>query len=103
MYSYKKERDQLKKRVQNLSNKGLIEENKKLLEQLRRALEQADGLENVFARHMTRKNGKYILFCSNKEHMDEMKDQACDWFCKVDSKQQPAKNLQLSKRMTVII
>ena len=84
MYSYKKELDQLKKRVQNLSNKGLIEENKKLLEQLRRALEQADGLDNVFARHMTRKNGKYILFCSSKEHMDEMKDQACDWFHKVD-------------------
>ena len=72
MYSYKKELDQLKKRVQNLSNKGLIEENKKLLEQLRRALEQADGLEDVFARHMTKKNGKYILFCTSKEHMDEI-------------------------------
>ena len=84
MYSYKKELDQLKKRVQNLSNKGLIEESKKLLEQLRRALEQADGLEDVFARHMTKKNGKYILFCTSKEHMDEMKDQAEQWFCKVD-------------------
>lgn len=84
MYSYKKELDQLKKRVQNLSNKGLIEENKKLLEQLRRALEQADGLEEVFARHMTKKNGKYILFCTDKEHMDEMKEQAGQWFCKVD-------------------
>lgn len=27
-YSYKKELDQLKKRIKNLSNKGLIEENK---------------------------------------------------------------------------
>lgn len=38
-------------RIQNLSNKGLIEENKKLLEQLRWVLEQADGLEMVFAKH----------------------------------------------------
>ena len=84
MYSYKKELEQLKKRIKNLSNKGLIEENQKLLEQLRRALEQADGLDDVFAKHMTKKNGKYILFCSSKEHMDEMKDQAGEWFHKVD-------------------
>lgn len=84
MYSYKKELEQLKKRIKNLSNKGLIEENQKLLEQLRRALEQADGLDDVFAKHMSKKNGKYILFCSSKEHMDEMKDQAGEWFHKVD-------------------
>ena len=84
MYSYKKELDQLKKRIKNLSNKGLIEENQKLLEQLRRALEQADGLDDVFAKHMSKKSGKYILFCSSKEHMDEMKDQAGEWFHKVD-------------------
>ena len=84
MYSYKKELEQLKKRIKNLSNKGLIEENQKLLEQLRRALEQADGLDDVFAKHMSKKSGKYILFCSSKEHMDEMKDQAGEWFHKVD-------------------
>lgn len=71
-------------RIQNLSNKGLIEENKKLLEQLRRALEQADGLEMVFAKHMSKKNGKYILFCTGREHMDEMKARAGEWFKKVD-------------------
>lgn len=84
MYSYKKELEQLKKRIKNLSNNGLIEENQKLLEQLRRALEQADGLDDVFAKHMSKKSGKYILFCSSKEHMDEMKDQAGEWFHKVD-------------------
>lgn len=71
MYSYKKELDQLKKRIKNLSNKGLIEENQKLLEQLRRALEQADGLDDVFAKHMSKKSGKYILFCSSKEHISD--------------------------------
>ena len=56
MYSYKKELDQLKKRVQALSNQGLITENQKLLEQLRRALEQAEGLDIVFEKHMEKKN-----------------------------------------------
>ena len=61
MYSYKKELDQLKKRIQALSNQGLITENQKLLEQLRRALEQAEGLDIVFEKHMEKKNGKYEI------------------------------------------
>lgn len=85
MYSYKKELDQLKKRIQALSNQGLITENQKLLEQLRRALEQAEGLDIVFEKHMEKKNGKYIVFCSGKEHMDEMKEQVSTWFRRVDS------------------
>ena len=86
MYSYRKELDQLKKRIQTLSNQGLVAENKKLLEQLRRALEQADGLEQVFQKHMEKKDGKYIVFCSDKEHMDEMKEQVPVWFGQVDSR-----------------
>lgn len=84
MYSYKKELEQLKKRIQALSNQGLITENQKLLEQLRRALEQAEGLDIVFEKHMEKKNGKYIVFCSGKEHMDEMKEQVSTWFRRVD-------------------
>lgn len=84
MYSYQKELEQLKKRIRTLSNQGLITENQKLLEQLRRALEHADGLELVFKKHMTKKNGKYIVFCSDKEHMDEMKEQVSTWFRQVD-------------------
>lgn len=86
MYSYKKELEQLKKRIEGLSNPGLVSENEKLLEQLKRALEQADGLTEVFARQMTKPDGKYIVFCSGREHMDEMKAQAGDWFSKVDKK-----------------
>lgn len=88
MYSWQKQLDQLKKRIQTLSNQGLITENRKLLEQLRRALEQADGLDIVFEKHMKKKNGKYIVFCSGKEHMDEMKKQVCIWFQCVDRKPQ---------------
>ena len=88
MYSWQKQLDQLRKRIQTLSNQGLITENRKLLEQLRRALEQADGLDIVFEKHMKKKNGKYIVFCSGKEHMDEMKKQVCIWFQRVNRKPQ---------------
>ena len=33
---------------------------------------------------MEKKNGKYIVFCSGKEHMDEMKEQVSTWFRRVD-------------------
>lgn len=56
---------------------------------------------------MTKPDGKYIVFCSGREHMDEMKEQATDWFSKVDkshtytqrttTKHRPAKPLPNSK------
>ena len=58
--------------------------NQKYLDALRRALEQADGLDKVFAHHITNKSGKYIVFCANKEHMDEMVSHVPEWFAGVN-------------------
>lgn len=84
MYSYQKELKKLEYRVRASENKGLAEQNQSLLELLRRALEQADGLDQVFAKHMEKQNGKYIVFCADKEHMDEMKTHVQEWFHLVD-------------------
>lgn len=84
MYSYQKELQQLKMKIESLSNQGLVAESNKLFEQLRRALERADGPDRIFEKHMTKKDGKYIVFCSDKGHMDEMKALAGKWFRGVD-------------------
>lgn len=47
-------------------------------------MEQADGLDRVFAHHITNKSGKYIVFCANKEHMDEMVSHVPEWFAGVN-------------------
>ena len=60
--------------------------NQKYLDALKRALEQADGLDRVFAHHITNKSGKYIVFCSGKEHMDEMISHVPEWFAAIDTK-----------------
>ena len=86
MYSYGKELEKLKQRVRSLPNQGLVAENQKLLEQLRRALEQADGMDTVFEKHMENKRGKYIVFCADKEHMEEMKSHVGEWFHGIDAK-----------------
>ena len=71
-------------RVDNLRAPGIQDVNQKYLDALRRALEQADGLDRVFAHHITNKAGKYIVFCANKDHMDEMVSHVPEWFAGVN-------------------
>ena len=88
MYSYQKELERLRERVENGRDSSLKKRNEELLEKLRRSLEQADGLEKVFARHIKNREGKYIVFCSGKSHMEEMISHVGEWFCLVDRKPQ---------------
>lgn len=84
LYSYKKELQKIEKRVAAHSGEKGSEKNEQLLEQLKRALEQAEGLDKVFQKHVCRQNGKYIVFCADKEHMEEMKEHVYEWFHLVD-------------------
>ena len=84
VYQYKKTLAKYQARVDNLRTQGIQDVNQKYLDALRRALEQADGLDRVFAHHITNKCGKYIVFCANKEHMDEMVSHVPEWFAGVN-------------------
>lgn len=54
------------------------------LDQLRRRLEQADGVDRLMEKHLPNRQGKYIVFCANREHMDKMMALAPEWFGRVD-------------------
>ena len=84
VYQYQKALAKYQARVDNLRAPGIQDVNQKYLDALRRALEQADGLDKVFAHHITNKSGKYIVFCANKEHMDEMVSHVPEWFAGVN-------------------
>ena len=84
VFKYQNELERYSKQVSAMSSASLREVSQKHLDVLRRALEQADGLNQVFARHMTNKNGKYIVFCSGVEHMREMMEQSREWFADVN-------------------
>ena len=85
VYQYQKDLARYQTRVDNLHSAGIQDVNQKYLDALRRALEQADGLDKVFEHHITNKSGKYIVFCANKEHMDEMISHVPEWFAKVNA------------------
>ena len=84
VFSYQKDLEKYQKRVRSAKNKAVRDEGEKQLEALRHALEQADGLDEIFRKHMENRAGKYIVFCANYEHMTEMIKKAGEWFAKVD-------------------
>lgn len=84
VFSCHKDLDTYRSRVKRVKNKLIRNEAERYLESLRRTLEKADGLDVIFDKHMTDRTGKYIVFCANFSHMQEMIGKAGDWFGKVD-------------------
>ena len=84
IYSYRKDLERYERRIAAAKNKAVRDSAEHYLDALRRALEKADGLDVIFDKHMTNRNGKYIVFCTNKEHMDEMISHVPEWFGKID-------------------
>ncbi len=113
VYSYQKELKRYELRVRQAKNKAVQGEAERELAALRRALEKADGLAEVFAKHMDGEvaggagtvgleqedfmqghsagerlpqegYGKYIVFCTSYEHLLTMRELAGEWFAKVD-------------------
>ena len=83
MYYYQNILEKYEIRVKKTKSKVVKDQAEKYLDELKRALENADGLDEIFKKHMTNPHGKYIVFCSNKEHMDQMMKHT-EWFSKVD-------------------
>lgn len=85
VFSYQKDLEKYRQRIRSAKSKAVRDEVEKYLEALRRALEKADGLDEIFHKHMHNPVGKYIVFCANKEHMDKMITLAPECFYKVDT------------------
>lgn len=85
VFQYQKDLEKYEKRVRQARNKAVREESAQYLEALRRSLEKADGMEQIFCKHMENRKGKYIVFCANFDHMRDMIDLTPQWFCGVDS------------------
>lgn len=85
VFSYQKDLEKYQMRIRSVRNKAARDRGEMYLEALRRALEMAGGLDELFHKHMDAPAGKYIVFCANKEHMDEMIALAPEWFAKVNA------------------
>lgn len=85
VFGYHNELQKYEQKIKKAKSKAVRSEGEKYLDALKRALEKADGLDEIFNKHIENKSGKYIVFCSDFDHMNEMADKASEWFSKVDS------------------
>ena len=79
MFPCEKELKKYEARAKRAKSRAVRDKAESVLEKLRRALGNAEGLDKIFAKHLKR-NGKYIAFCSDAEHMREMAEKAPEWF-----------------------
>ena len=54
-------------------------------DKMRKIVEQAEGIPELFAKNIPKKDGKYIIFCKDKEHMDELISKVKEWFGSIDA------------------
>lgn len=83
VYAYQLEEENYHKRMNHLSLPAR-KKAEEYLQKLRHAIEKAKGLEDIFPRHMRNLHGKFIVFCANYNHMQEMMQKSRNWFRKVD-------------------
>lgn len=84
LFSYQKELEKYERRIRSTKSKLVRDKGENYLEILKRTLEKADGIEDIFSKHISEKSGKYIVFCTSFEHMSEMVSLSSGWFSKID-------------------
>ena len=84
VYSCRKSLKKYEERVCRQKSKATRDAAEEYLEELRRSLDKAEGIDEIFKKHITDKNGKYIVFCSDYEHLCEMTDKVPEWFGEID-------------------
>ena len=76
----------LKEAIDSCSDEKTKSELQKKVEQMRRIVEEAEGIPELFKNNIQKKDGKYIIFCKDKEHMELLKSKVSEWFGEIDSK-----------------
>ena len=70
--------------ISNCNDEQTKKELQDKYDKMRRIVDQADGIPELFAKNIKKKDGKYIIFCKDKAHMDELIDKAKEWFESID-------------------
>lgn len=83
-YYYEEKYREYENRNSKIKSSVIREENNKVLQKLKRANEQALGMNQIFARYITKKNSKLIVFCPSLEKMYELMTKVPEWFAEID-------------------
>lgn len=87
LYTLDSELEKLRKKIENATNTSEEkQEFYKKINAMRSQIEKSYGMPIILNKHITNKDGKYIIFCKNKKHLREIKDTVMEWFKTAGSK-----------------
>lgn len=84
IYSCAKDLKKYELRVKSAKSAATRDAAQRYLDSLRRAIDKADGLDAIFSKYITDRNGKFIVFCPDRQEMDKLIDLAKEMFGKVN-------------------
>lgn len=84
IYSCAKDLKKYERRVKNAKSAATRDAAQRYLDSLRRAIDKADGLGAIFSKYIADKDGKFIVFCPDRQEMDKLIDLAEEMFGKVN-------------------
>ena len=81
IYRIDDEFEKLKKKVESSTNtKTEKKEFYKKMQEMKLHFEKSYGVPLILNKYIKVKNGKYLVFCKDKKHLDAMRDVVIDWF-----------------------
>ena len=81
IYRLDDEFEKLKKRIEYATNtKSEKKEFYKKMQEMKLHFEKSYGVPLILNKYIKVKNGKYLVFCKGKKHLDTMRDVVIDWF-----------------------
>lgn len=84
LYSFEEDIEQIQKQIDEYGDKDKAKEYQKLLDTAKKELSMSDGLDDIFSKNIKNKQGRFIVFCKDIDHMREMADRCLEWFKKVN-------------------
>lgn len=81
IYRLDDELDKLKKKVENSTNtKKEKKEFLKKMQEMKMHFEKSYGIPLILNKYIKEKDGRYLVFCKDKKHLDIMRNIVVDWF-----------------------
>ena len=71
-------------KIEECEDEEKKKELKDIYENMRKIVDEANGMSELFKKNITKKDGKYIVFCGSKEDMEAKMKQAKEWFGEID-------------------
>lgn len=85
IYSLEGQINEITKKIQTVKYETRRKTLEDLLDKAKSYLSQVEGLDSIFQKFITKKDGKYLIFCKDINHLNEMKTKVQEWFGAINS------------------